>query len=497
MNRRSSPFGISIVFLSFILMGSLKAQVTINYGLTPQQLVQTMLGIGVTATNVTFTGTLTATGGFIEPSNSFNIRNGIVLTTGSPSRIPGPNTMDSASVDNVLPGDSLLDLYTTAFTQDATILEFDFVPSSDSIAFDYVFGSEEYNEFVNSGYNDIFGFFISGPGINGVKNIALVPGTNTPVSIDSINNGYAVVGTLPTGPCTNCQYYIDNSGGVILQYDGYTTRLTAGTHVQPCATYHLRLAIADAGDGIYDSGIFIQAGSFKSTAAFNLEYNGSSSPSIINICPGECVTLSAPPLPNYLWSNGDTTQTTVACTPAFYSVSTTVGTCHAASNLVSVRQVAAPPVPVVSLSNDTAYSSVTAGSYGYQWYYNDTNAVSGATSPSLLLPFSGCFNVVVTDVNGCSSVSDSICDLSVGINDDAGEISTFDIHLLSNTILEVTIPGGNSALLSMTDLSGKIVYSEACTEGVHRVGVSGYSKGIYFLTLVTSKGVSTRRMYLD
>ena len=246
---------LSILLVALFLAKHSTSQVSINTGLTPQQLVQTMLGIGVSATNVTFTGTLTATGGFIEPSNSFNIRNGIVLTSGNPNRIPGPNNMDSASVDNFLPGDSLLDLYTTAFTQDATILEFDFVPSSDSIAFNYVFGSEEYNEFVNSGYNDIFGFFISGPGINGTQNIALVPGTNTPVAIDSINNGYAIVGTLPTGPCTNCQYYIENSGGSILQYDGYTTVLTAGTRVQPCATYHLRLAIADAGDGICDSGI--------------------------------------------------------------------------------------------------------------------------------------------------------------------------------------------------------------------------------------------------
>ncbi|HNP50038.1 MAG TPA: choice-of-anchor L domain-containing protein, partial [Bacteroidia bacterium] len=194
-----------VIFILFlvVLCTESKAQVMITPGLTAQQLVQSMLGIGVTATNVSFTGTLSATAGFVEPSNNFGIRNGIVLTTGNPNRVPGPNNMDSASIDNFLPGDSLLDLYTTAFTQDATILEFDFVPTSDSIAFNYVFGSEEYNEFVFSGYNDIFGFFISGPGINGVQNIALVPGTATPVSIDSINNGYAPVGTLPTGPCTN------------------------------------------------------------------------------------------------------------------------------------------------------------------------------------------------------------------------------------------------------------------------------------------------------
>ncbi|MFN8144164.1 MAG: choice-of-anchor L domain-containing protein [Bacteroidia bacterium] len=486
-----------VIFILFlvVLCTESKAQVMITPGLTAQQLVQSMLGIGVTATNVSFTGTLSATAGFVEPSNNFGIRNGIVLTTGNPNRVPGPNNMDSASIDNFLPGDSLLDLYTTAFTQDATILEFDFVPTSDSIAFNYVFGSEEYNEFVFSGYNDIFGFFISGPGINGVQNIALVPGTATPVSIDSINNGYAPVGTLPTGPCTNCQYYIDNTAGTILQYDGYTTLLTAGTHVQPCATYHLRLAIADAGDGIYDSGIFIQAGSFKSSVAFSLNYNGSTSPSIINLCPGECVTLSAPPLQNYLWSNGDTTQTTVACTAAFYSVSTNVGTCHAGSNLVSVRQVAAPPVPVLSLSNDTVYSSIVGPTYSYQWY-NDTTPVSGATASSLLLPFSGCFNLVLTDNNGCSSTSDSICDLSVGIESNMAN-SLFDIHVAGNSILVVEMKSGKSGMIVLSDMQGKTVYSKMVSDGTLEIPMESYSRGIYFVTVMNDKQSLSRKISLN
>lgn len=487
---------LSILLVALFLAKHSTSQVSINTGLTPQQLVQTMLGIGVSATNVTFTGTLTATGGFIEPSNSFNIRNGIVLTSGNPNRIPGPNNMDSASVDNFLPGDSLLDLYTTAFTQDATILEFDFVPSSDSIAFNYVFGSEEYNEFVNSGYNDIFGFFISGPGINGTQNIALFPGTNTPVAIDSINNGYAPVATLPTGPCTNCQYYIENSGGTILQYDGYTTVLTAGTRVQPCATYHLRLAIADAGDGIYDSGIFIQAGSFKSTAAFNLQFNGSSSPSIINICPGECATLSAPTLPNYLWSNGDTTQTTQACTAAFYSVSTTVGTCHASSNLVSVRQVTAPPVAVLSVSNDTAYSSVATGPYAYQWY-NDTTLLNGATSASLLLPFSGCFHLVITNSDGCTSESDSICDLSVGIEQAMNASSVFQIRNLANNVFTIHVENGYAGELSIADVSGKTVVYSRIDSGQTEIPVAHISRGIYLVSLLTKELKFTQKIFVE
>jgi gliding motility-associated-like protein len=126
---------------------------------------------------------------------------------------------------------------------------------------------------VNQGFNDVFGFFLSGPGIFGpypgnAINIALVPGSNTPVSIDSVNDGYSGICTtaLP-GPCVNCTYYVNNCSGVTVEYDGFTTVLTATAIIQKCLTYHIRLAIADAGDGIYDSGVFLEEGSFNSGAA--------------------------------------------------------------------------------------------------------------------------------------------------------------------------------------------------------------------------------------
>jgi hypothetical protein len=150
-------------------------------------------------------------------------------------------------------------------TQDATVLEFDFTSTSDSVEFRYVFASEEYNEYVDLGFSDLFGFFISGPNIVGTQNIALVPNTNTPVSIDSINNGNSPGGVVPTGPCMNCQYYVDNTFGTVLEYDGHTTVLTAKAGVIPCETYHLKLVIADVGDGVFDSVFFLKVGSFKST----------------------------------------------------------------------------------------------------------------------------------------------------------------------------------------------------------------------------------------
>jgi len=137
------------------------------------------------------------------------------------------------------------------------------VPSGDSIKFKYVFGSEEYLEWVGSGYNDVFGFFLSGPGITGPFsgsgiNLAVVPSTATPVSINTINN------------VTNAIYYVDNGTGstplvnLHIQYDGFTVVMTAKAKVNCGDTYHIKLAISDAGDGVLDSGVFLEAGSFSS-----------------------------------------------------------------------------------------------------------------------------------------------------------------------------------------------------------------------------------------
>src|SRR5690606_34479356 len=116
-------------------------------------------------------------------------------------------------------------------TENAAILEFDFIPLSDTVRFRYVFGSDEYPEFVGEGYNDAFAFFISGPGFGGTYNMAQIPGGGGPVSIDNINNG-----PENEGPCQNCEYYNENGTGFespfadsvfYIQYDGFTNVMEA------------------------------------------------------------------------------------------------------------------------------------------------------------------------------------------------------------------------------------------------------------------------------
>ena len=248
----------------------------------PATLVQNvLLGNGVTATNVTFVGDNTIQLGFFDGTNSnIGLNSGIVLSTGDVNEAVGPNdatgtTSPAGGVGGA--GDpDLSTLINGVATNDAAILEFDFVPIGDSLVFRYVFSSEEYNEFTCSNFNDVFGFFISGPGFsgpfsNGAENIALIPGTTTPVAINSVNNG--TVGA--SGNQANCDaidpnwmtytnLFNDNAAGTSVQFDGFTTVLAAEANVVCGETYHIKLAVADGFDGLLDSGVFLEAESFTS-----------------------------------------------------------------------------------------------------------------------------------------------------------------------------------------------------------------------------------------
>jgi len=262
----STVFRPVVSLMIGVLMGlTAKAQLTVQGGFTAQQLAEVIAGPGITVTNATLNGSAQAHGTFNGGVAGVGLNSGVILTTGPVNIALPPNNIGSAGVDLGLPGNPMLQGLAGATTYDAIVLEFDFVPLSNTAQFRYVFGSEEYPEFVSSGYNDAFAFFISGPGIAatyGVANynMARVPGTAQPVTIDNVNAN------------TNAQYYVSNwtaglfggPGNIPVQYDGLTTVLTAMAQVQACQTYHLMMMIADAGDGIYDSGVFIEENSLIS-----------------------------------------------------------------------------------------------------------------------------------------------------------------------------------------------------------------------------------------
>ena len=177
---------------------------------------------------------------------------GIVFCNGNVLDVVGPNSASGISTSNGAAGDVDIDMMGGSLQSfDAAVIEFDFtVAMSDTLDFNYILGSDEYPEFANSSFNDAFGFFISGSGINGTfsnsaENISLIPNTTTPVEINTIN------------PTMNPSYYIDNSGGQHLEYDGLTVPLPASFVAVAGETYHIKMVVADRGDTAFDSGVFL------------------------------------------------------------------------------------------------------------------------------------------------------------------------------------------------------------------------------------------------
>jgi gliding motility-associated-like protein len=260
-------------------------QLQVDNTQTPLELLQNvLLGEGVTVTNVTYNGVPgdvvdEQAGSFTGALGSIGLESGIMLATGNVNVALGPNDEGGSTEGggNAGVGDPDLEILAGVTTNDASILEFDFVPVGDSITFRYVFASEEYNEYVCGTVNDVFGFFLSGPGITGpfsgnAANLALVPGSVIPVSINTVNNG--TVGDF--GQEVNCSsldpnwtgnniYYLDNGASIEVQFDGQTVVLTARAEVVCGETYHIKMAIADGGDTAFDSAVFLEAGSFLST----------------------------------------------------------------------------------------------------------------------------------------------------------------------------------------------------------------------------------------
>jgi hypothetical protein len=202
-------------------------------------LVNSLLGSGVTVNNINYTGANSAASGtFAGANGAIGIDSGVILTTGFAASAAGPNKSSGTSGPGV-----------------STILAFDFTTNSGDLFFDYVFASEEYNEFTNSQFNDSFSFLVDG------INIALIPGTTTPVTINTVNGGN------PLGTnASNSAFFINNPGTFDLEYDGFTTVFTAKALGLSAGNHSFALNISDVGDSILDSAVFLKAGSFSSTS---------------------------------------------------------------------------------------------------------------------------------------------------------------------------------------------------------------------------------------
>ncbi len=228
--------------------------------------------------NITSTGNAGALGSFSNGMTSIGMEEGLLLSTGHVANAVGPNA-NSGTTFNWPNNGYDVDLQQIAGSNtihDVAKIEFDFTPTVSIVTFEFVFASEEYCEYVNSPYNDVFGLFVSGPGIGGsysggAQNVALIPGTGTPVSVANVNhtvNQNWYIGSIPAGDPSlnhpNCTGHPGGTGATNhIEYDGFTKVMTATLNFIPCQTYHFKMAIADVYDDAYDSAIFLKAKSFQ------------------------------------------------------------------------------------------------------------------------------------------------------------------------------------------------------------------------------------------
>lgn len=459
---------LSLVFLLAFHLCSVAQQLIPQGGLSGQQLANVLTGSGVTLSNVSLTCPTSGSGSFSTggASNTLGINNGILLTSGCISVAVGPNNNTEAECRHNAPGDAdLAALVTSGGTQnfDACVLEFDLVPIGDLVTFKYVFASEEYGpimgQYFCSNFNDVFAFFVTGPNPNSPtpynkKNIALVPGTTTPVSINNVGPTFCSLSGLD-----NHQFYRDNPpGSVMLQYDGMTTVLEARVAMVPCQKYHFKLGVMDVGDDKLDSGVFIEAGSFNSNAIL------ASCTPVPPKCPGGCdgainlTTSGGKPPYAFKWSTNATSQNISGLCAGTYTVSITdanncleVKSCTVTDGIDSQAPVVKCPA-VVDMGNDN-------GQCGAKVTFSATATDNCTTNPSVIcVPGSGSTFAVGTTPVVCTA------------KDNSGNVSTcqFTVTIRDKEAPKITCPANltqNCDLPTTPNITGIPITSDNCQVG--------------------------------
>jgi gliding motility-associated-like protein len=404
-----SPMG-KVLLLAICFLTKLSfSQLTIsNQGGSLNAIFSEFIGNGLIISNPVINCPSNAYGTY-SGGTPFNLSNGLVLTTGNANQVASPESFFMSTSNGTTCNDpQLISLEPTA-TNDCCILEFDVIPQCDELSIRFVFGSEEYPDFVNQSFNDAFGFFITGPRPSGGnynnQNIAVVTGT-TICSIDNVNAS------------SNSSFYVNNSGGTTLPFGGYTTAITATLAVTPCQSYHFKMAIADASDDMYDSGVFIDLFECSSlisaslvATADNCATNSGSATVTVNNGLG--------PL-SYNWSPapgaGQGTTTASGLTAGVAYTCTVSDTYACIPDTTATIIIPGNPIPTTVASSNSPICSGTAlnltasnsGVSGSTYAWTGPNGFSSNVQNPVLTgattSASGTYTVTVT-ANGCSSSS--------------------------------------------------------------------------------------------
>ena len=505
----------------FVLVGILLAisgtsfgQLTVSGTKTPTELVEdVLLGAGVTASNITYTGDILARGEFNSVNSNIGFDSGVLLTTGSIANAVGPNNVGNRSRNNGEPGDADINAIISPVTsRDAAVLEFDFKPISDTIMFNYIFASEEYPEYAppnSSSFNDAFAFLLTGPnpagGTYNNVNIALIPGTSTPVSINNVNAitntaYYQSNGNLSSG-AQSSPFSPANINNV--QFDAFTTPLTAIANVVPCATYHIKLVVADAFDFVWDSGVFLEANSFGSTVTNPTIDFVSTTPA----CDGDTVSFlntgSTGPGILYSWDFGpgatpatstlENPPSVVYSNPGLKLVQFSMNINCGDTTMFLNKGITIDETPVPSFTSnapqcegesvDFIYTGSNGANWTFQWDFGNgaVPSISTAQNPSgILYSTPGVKTVTLTVRNG-NCLETITQNITINARPTASFSSTGPVGIGYG--VDFTNSGSTGATYSWNFGSGA---SPATSASENPTGITYSSDGTKTVTLVTS-----------
>ncbi|MDI5949615.1 T9SS type B sorting domain-containing protein [Flavobacterium yafengii] len=263
------------IFISCAVFDATAQSISVNDSFTAQQLVENIL-VNSSCANVSnsvvkgdpFSGIQNSNGYFNNQGGSFPFKEGVLLSTWSSQNSKGPFVRSLGGGNSSWQGDTDLEqALGITNTINATVLEFDFTALTDFISFNYIFASNEYQDDFPCNYSDGFAFLIKEINTASYINLAVLPGSSTPVSSKSI---HPLINPIPnsTEPIKSCgpenEFYFGgfNTAASPINYAGQTKVLTAQTKVQPGKTYHIKLVIADQRNQYFDSAVFLEAGSF-------------------------------------------------------------------------------------------------------------------------------------------------------------------------------------------------------------------------------------------
>jgi gliding motility-associated-like protein len=400
MNKKLLP--LLFVFGVF----AAKAQLIVTPGGGAAGVISAISGPGLNVSNVTISCNAGSYGAFSGGASSgMGITNGLALTTGALNTLPGTGNSndDFDFCVGTITADPQLTALSSSATRDVCIIEFDVVPQCSNMGITFVFGSDEYTNWVNQTFNDAFGFFVSGPNPSGGsytnQNIAVIPG-GTNVSVDNVSH------------VTNTAYFVNNNAGTFANhFDGFTTVLTPSISVTPCASYHIKLAIADASDCAMDSGVLIDLIQCNNITTASVTSTPATACGVNDGTATVTVTNGLAPL-TYTWSpapgGGQGTTTATGLTAGTtYTITVSDNFACIPSATASVT-IGGPVAPSISVNSTTVCSGVastltgtpTAGGGTFSWSPGGSTSSSITVSPATTTTYTCSYTL-----SGCTGTS--------------------------------------------------------------------------------------------